>query len=167
MGPGLGCVLRAESWSALAVASVSQAMSPTGRSSTLTYPHNPSRQTNPVVLLLDGDEEFRIALAETLRDDGYEVLAYALLSDLPPLETFGRITALVIDCQTSVGDGVMFADKFHALHPDAPVVATVLYGTALLEAVVAASPYMWLLHKPIEYTTLIQLFHSEKRDSQF
>jgi two-component system C4-dicarboxylate transport response regulator DctD len=106
-----------------------------------------------VVLVLDDDEDFRTALAETLRDDGYEVLDYATPVEVP-LSDLGNIAALVTDYRMPLADGVSFADKFHALHADAPVVLVTSYSTAFLEAEVAARPYVRLMRKPFDYTTL-------------
>ena len=108
-------------------------------------------------MLLDDDEAFRHALAETLRDDGYEVFDYADPTDVPPssLQALDRRPVLITDYRMRSGDGMAFADRFHSLHADAPVIVVTSYSTALLESKVAARPYMRLLCKPIDYGTLV------------
>jgi two-component system C4-dicarboxylate transport response regulator DctD len=109
-----------------------------------------------VILLLDDDDDFRTAVADTLRDDGHEVLEYADPAEVP-LETLARATALMTDYRMPSTDGVAFADRFHAAHPAAPVIVTTSYSTAFLESQVAARPYIHLLRKPMDYPTLIGL----------
>lgn len=149
--------LRPESWTRTEVASVSHVVSRMAPRSTLTCPHERPAQTKQVILLLDDDEEFRAALADTLRDDGYEVLEYADPADVPPLQTLGCATALVTDYRMPSTDGLAFADRFHAAHPAVPVIVTTSYSTEFLESQVAARPYIHLLRKPMDYTTLIGL----------
>ena len=110
-----------------------------------------------MILLLDDDDTFRSALAETLRDDGYEVADYAEPSQLPPLGTFDRVTNVIADWQMPTSDGITFADKFHAVHRDVPVIVITAYSTDGLEAQVAARPFVQLLPKPVDYGTLLSL----------
>jgi two-component system nitrogen regulation response regulator GlnG len=126
-------------------------------SSTSTCRHELPARSGQVILLLDDDREFRSAVAEILRDDGHEVLDYADPAEVPPLQSLGRVTALVTDYRMPGTDGVTFADRFHAAHPGAPVIVTTSYTTAFLESAVAARPYIHLLRKPMDYTTLIAL----------
>jgi len=149
----------------MAVASVSHATGSQGRCRTLTHPPDELPPADCLVLLLDRDDEFRTALAEMLREDGYNVLAYARPADVPPAGRLERVTTLVTDSHPPGNDGLVFGERFHAKYPDAAIIVTASYSTPLLEAQVAEFPYMRLLWKPIEYTTLIGLFRSSNSQS--
>jgi DNA-binding NtrC family response regulator len=109
-----------------------------------------------VILLLEPDAGFRSALAEILRDDGHEVLEHAAPAEVPA-QAVSRATGLIVHCHMPSSSAAVFADRFHAAHPAAPVIAITSYSTPALESHVAARPFMRLLRKPMEYTTLVRL----------
>ncbi|MDX2169155.1 MAG: response regulator [Deltaproteobacteria bacterium] len=110
-----------------------------------------------MVLLLDRDDDFRSALAEHLRDDGYAVGTFARPSDLPPLATLERLTMLILDHQLEGESGLAFADRFHASHPAVPVVMVTSYTSNYLAAEAARRDYLILRRKPIDYEELARL----------
>jgi DNA-binding NtrC family response regulator len=110
------------------------------------------------ILLVDDDVNFRSALADTLRDDGYEVVDYNDPVEVPPLHTMGDFIALITDYRMVSCDGVALADRFHAAHADVPTIMTTSYSTAPLESEVAQRPFLHLLCKPIDYSKLVTLF---------
>jgi len=57
------------------------------------------RTSDPTVLLLDEDDDFRNGLAEHLRDDGYVVRECAVPNDLPPLDALRDIRLVITDYQ--------------------------------------------------------------------
>jgi two-component system nitrogen regulation response regulator GlnG len=110
-----------------------------------------------MVLLLDDDEDFRRALAENLTDDGILVRHFRRPSELPPLDSFERLTMLILDYQLDGEDGLAFADRFHATHPGVPVVMVTACSSAYLEAEAARRTYMRLHRKPVDYEDLARL----------
>jgi DNA-binding NtrC family response regulator len=110
-----------------------------------------------MVLLLDDDRDFRSALAANLADDGIAVREYAHPHEVPPLGSFERLSMLIIDYQLRGEDGLTFADRFHAVHPEVPVVMVTAYWTAHLEAEAARRGYLTLRRKPIDYDEIARL----------
>lgn len=107
-----------------------------------------------MVLLMDDDDAFRGALADNLRDDGYRVLAFSGIHELPPLPTLDRVRAVVTDFDMPGIDGLAFADLFHSAHPSIPIIMTTAYSTPQLEADIAKRDFMALLSKPFDYGDL-------------
>jgi DNA-binding NtrC family response regulator len=110
-----------------------------------------------MVVLLDDDDDFRSALAANLIDDGYLVAQFARPADLPPLISFQGLTMLILDYQMDGEDGLSFADRFHATHPDVPVVILTAYWSDFLDAAVAARDFITLRRKPVDYDELARL----------
>ena len=115
--------------------------------------------TEWVVLLLDDDEGFRNALAENLRDDGYHVTEYATAHEVPPLTALSEVRAVVTDYDMPGTNGLTFADMFHAVYPNVPIIMVTGVCTKSLEAQAAVRGFVSLLHKPIEYDQLYHLLH--------
>ena len=119
-----------------------------------------------MVLLLDDDETFRTALRELLHDDGHAVRAYGSIGELPPLPELPPPAAMIIDYQLGGGEnGLSFAQRFHAAHPDAPVILVTAFATDYLTQAVAALPYVSLLRKPLHYEDLHRLLHAHRGSS--
>jgi DNA-binding NtrC family response regulator len=110
-----------------------------------------------MVLLLDDDEDFRSALAANLADDGFRVTEFARPADLPPLTSLQGLTMLILDYQMSGENGLSVADRFHATHPDVPVVMVTAYWSDYLDAEVAARDFITLRRKPVDYDELAKL----------
>jgi CheY-like chemotaxis protein len=71
-----------------------------------------------------------------------------------------ELTILILDYQMDGEDGLSFADRFHASHPDVPVVMLTAYWSEYLEAAAAARDYMLLRRKPVDYDELAALLPS-------
>lgn len=113
-----------------------------------------------MVLLLDGDETFRTALSELLRDDGHNVQGYGSIAEMPPLPELTPPAALVTDYQFGQGeDGLSFARRFTAVHPDVPIILLPAYASDYLTQTVATMQYLSLLRKPLLYEDLHRLLH--------
>ena len=109
---------------------------------------------NGSVLLLDDDDGFRNALAENLRDDGFEVIEYGAACEVPPLAQFEDVRALVTDYDMPGTDGLSFADSFHAAYPAVPMIMVTGACTMHLEAEAAARGFVSVMRKPLEYDQL-------------
>ena len=110
------------------------------------------------ILLVDDEHSFRDSLAEMLRDDGHEVLAYPAPAAIPPLHTLGRVELLLTDYEMPETNGLILADSFHAQHPTVPILLATAYRTGL-DAELARRPFLKLVQKPIPYETLHRLIH--------
>jgi DNA-binding NtrC family response regulator len=110
-----------------------------------------------MVLLLDDDDAFRHALAANLIDDGYRVRDFARPADVPPLPLPEAITMLIVDFEMGGENGLAFADRFHASHPDAPVVMLTAYWSDYLDREIGARDFITLRRKPVDYDELARL----------
>lgn len=115
-----------------------------------------------MVLLLDDDEDFRLALAATLADDGHVVRHFARPAEVPPLSSLEGLAILILDYQVGGEDGLLFADRFHSAHPDVPVVMVTAYCSDHLDAEVAARDFITLRRKPVDYDDLARLLPAER-----
>ena len=110
-----------------------------------------------MVLLLDEDADFRLALAANLLDDGHGVCHFGRPAELPPLRSFEALSLLILDHQFEGESGVAFADRFHAHHPTVPVVMLTAYESEHLRTEAARRPFLTLRRKPIDYEELARL----------
>jgi DNA-binding NtrC family response regulator len=110
-----------------------------------------------MVLLLDDDDDFRLALAAHLIDDGYEVAHFPTPAHLPRLASLQGLTMLILDYQMQGEDGLSFADRFHVVHPDVPIVMVSAYRSEFLKAATAARGFIALRAKPIDYEELARM----------
>jgi len=109
------------------------------------------------LLLLDGDGDFRTALAANLRDDGFHVLEFRAPESLPALVDLEVLRALII-ADDIAGEGALtFADRFHQVHPKVPVVMLTAFLTDYLEVQLAIRRFMRVLRKPFDYEVLVDL----------
>jgi len=130
------------------------------RSSTANVPPTLRRCDDSVVLLLDDDEVFQIALSELLQDDGHRVYAFGSVAELPELAALPAVAVAIIDYQLGDSeDGLSFARRLHAERPNVPIIMATAQTSTHLEQSVAAMPYVSLLHKPVRYEALHRLLH--------
>jgi DNA-binding NtrC family response regulator len=117
------------------------------------------RLNKQTIVLLDDDESFRNALAENLRDDGYEVMEYATAREVPPLTALGEVGLVVTDYDMPGTNGLAFADTFHAAYPNVPIIMVTGVCTKSLETQAAARGFVCVLRKPIQYDQLQHLLY--------
>jgi DNA-binding NtrC family response regulator len=111
-----------------------------------------------MVLLLDDDEAFRSALSDLLQDDGHTVRHYGSIAELPNLAKLPPLTALITDYQLNESEnGLTVAQRIRAEQPRVPVIIVTAHASDHLEKSVAATPYVWLLRKPVRYEEVRQL----------
>ena len=110
-----------------------------------------------MVLLLDADADFRLALAANLLDDGHGVHHASHPAELPPLHSFEALSLLVLDQQFEGESGLAFADRFHAAQPEVPVVMLTAYESRWLQRETARRPFITLRRKPIDYEEIARL----------
>jgi len=113
-----------------------------------------------MVLLLDDDEDFRRALAANLAYDGYRVRDFARPADVPPPPFAESISVVIVEFEMDGEDGLSFADRFHAAHPDVPVVMLTAYWSDFLDREIAARNFIALRRKPVDYEELARLLPS-------
>lgn len=111
------------------------------------------------ILIIDDEAEFLAGLAAVLRDDGHVVQECARPCELPPLDTLGEVSLVIIDHDVKKRDGLAFADSFHQAHPSTPIVVLTAYWSLRLAGEVAARSSIHLRRKPItkdELRTLVR-----------
>jgi len=108
------------------------------------------------VLLVDDDEDFRHGLAENLRDDGHRVLEYSRPDEIPDAQ-LPAADLVITDYMMNGEDGLAFANRLHRSHPNVPVILVTAYSTVQVEKAVAASGFISLLHKPLDYMRMEKL----------
>jgi DNA-binding NtrC family response regulator len=109
-----------------------------------------------MVLLLDDDDDFRLALAANLSDDGHYVRHFARPADIQ-LPFSEAVSMLILDYEMAGEDGLSFADRFHAAHPDVPVVMVTAHWSEFLDHEIAARDFIVLRRKPVDYDDLVRL----------
>jgi DNA-binding NtrC family response regulator len=115
------------------------------------------------ILLVEDDDLFRDGLAEALREDGHDVIAYPEPAVLPSLSLLGHVSLLLCDFVMPGQNCLTLADRFHAAHPSVPIVMATGSRTRSLDCEVAARPFMRLLEKPLRYDDLHALVHRVAR----
>lgn len=111
------------------------------------------------VLLVDDEPSFRQGLAGALRDDGHTVLDFVAVERLPALASLGHVTLVVTDYDMPGQSGLRLADRFHATHPNVPIVIVASNITGELERAAAVRPYVRLISKHFDYDDLHGLIH--------
>ena len=111
------------------------------------------------ILVLDDEDGFRGALAGNLRDDGHEVLEYDAPSAVPSLDKLDDVALVITDYHVPGENGLQFADRFHAAHPQIPVVMVTAYWSQQLEVQTGTRRYIRLMRKPIDYEEIHELLH--------
>ena len=111
------------------------------------------------VLLIGDDRDFREGLTALLRDDGHDVREFELPSQVPRDERLNQVGIVITDCLAPSLDGVAFADEFHAIHPDVPVIFLTAYGAETIEARVGARAFVHLAPRPVNYDDLHGRIH--------
>jgi DNA-binding NtrC family response regulator len=112
------------------------------------------------ILIVDDDQDFRLALAESFRDDGHVVFDHASADGLPTQDGTPRVTVLITDYDMPGTDGIALAKRFHAAHPAVPIILVSAYETPSLDAQVRALGFLSFLAKPLRYEDLHDLVHS-------
>jgi CheY-like chemotaxis protein len=87
------------------------------------------------------------------------VAEYTTAYEAPPLTALGEVIAVVTDYDMPGTNGLVFADRFHAMYPNVPIIMVTGACTKNVEAQAAARNFVSLLHKPIEYRQLYHLLH--------
>lgn len=107
-----------------------------------------------MILLVDDDDDFRMALAGALRDDGYEVVECANPADLPSEDLLNRVELVISDYQMPGKSGLAFADDYHSTRPDTPIILVTAHWSQHLETQVAMRDRVSLYRKPLDYAVL-------------
>ena len=111
------------------------------------------------ILLVDDDPSFRACLTDVLCEDGFAVRVYGSPGEVPPLETLDKIALMITDYEMPEENGLAFADRFHAAHPNVPVVLLTGYCAALLESSLRARNFVHLCSKPFMFDEFHSLLH--------
>jgi DNA-binding NtrC family response regulator len=108
------------------------------------------------ILLVDDDPMFRAVLADFLCEDGFAVLVYGSPGQVPPLDTLDQLALMITDYEMPEENGLAFADRFHAVHPNIPVVLLTGHRADTLAGSLRERRFVHLCSKPF----LVDEFHS-------
>lgn len=109
------------------------------------------------VLLIEDDLAMRTGIEGNLELDGHSVEAHASVEALGPITRLTDIDLLITDHQLPGENGLEFADRFHALRPEVPIVLITAYFSRDLEARVGGRGFVRLLRKPFVYEEFHEL----------
>jgi DNA-binding NtrC family response regulator len=103
------------------------------------------------VLLIDDNDLFRTALAESLRYDGHRVLDFAAPLDPSVLAALPPLQAVITDCWPPDRGGLAFLRTVHAIQPDVPIVLVTAFPPHDLSVTGVPPACLQLLLKPVRY----------------
>jgi DNA-binding response OmpR family regulator len=106
------------------------------------------------ILLLDDDCRFCTWLAEALRDDGYSVSECRSPVGMSALPGLRRVDLVITEYWVNGGDGLLFADRFHAACPTIPVLMVTAYWEEDFAAQLGRREFLHFLRKPLDYKVL-------------
>jgi FixJ family two-component response regulator len=109
-----------------------------------------------LIVLLD-DDGFRADLARRLRHDGYAVSELGAARDLDRLATLDSVRCLVTDYRVAGDDGLAVAERFHAAHPEVPVVMITSHRDAALQADAHRRDFLFFFCKPLSTAVLARV----------
>ena len=116
------------------------------------------------VLLVDDDDTFRRGLADNLSEDGHSVFECPTPADVPPW-TLDEVNVVVTDFEMPEGNGLSFADRVHAAHPELTVVVLTANREAPLAHEAAMRGFVRLVYKPVDYQRFHHLLHAAAQPS--
>ena len=114
------------------------------------------------VLLVDDDDCLRSTLAWSLREDGHEILEYRAADQVPPFSTLQAVSVVITDYEMPRIDGISFADAFHEVRPDVPILLVTGHASPWVLKAVAVRDFLRLLLKPVDYDVLHEAIHSAR-----
>jgi len=109
------------------------------------------------ILVVDDDDDFRVPFAAALREDGHEVEDLAAPPAASRLDVFGNVGVVVTDYNMTGGNGLSFADRFHAVYPETPIIVVTTDPSRTLEAAIARRAHTMLHRKPSTYAEVVAL----------
>lgn len=110
-----------------------------------------------MLLLVDDDDLFRAALADNLRDDGYQVAEYKTTRSIP-ITALHDVCILLIDWVSEHRSGLSFIQQFHETYPAARVVVITAAGWQGTHA--GSESHLTFLPKPLFYDRLVETLRS-------
>ena len=131
--------------------------------SALNSPLKAGEKQQPLVLLIDSDENFRNALAENFRDDGCAVQEYTRPEDTPPVAALGQVNAVVLAHQNSQQDNLTFAEEFHSYFPEVPIVLVTTCWARNAVSEMRQRDFLCVRTKPVDYDDLHTLLLQEQQ----
>ena len=84
---------------------------------------------------------------------------YGSPREVPPLETLDQIALMITDYEMPEENGLAFADRFHAVHPNVPIVLLTGHRAAVLEGSLRARHFVHLCSKPVAVDEFHSLLH--------
>jgi DNA-binding NtrC family response regulator len=103
------------------------------------------------VLVIDEDSDFREALCANLREDGYLAYAYERVESPFALGSLPPVDLVVTDAGGPGGNVRAFAEAWHRVHPDVPVLVVTSDPAAAWDAWADRLGGVEVRRKPIDY----------------
>jgi DNA-binding NtrC family response regulator len=113
-----------------------------------------------MVLLVDDDDDFRSAMADSLRDDGLTVDEFASTTAMPPLSTLGHYDLLIADYRMTPETGLDLILRFQEAHPGKAAILVTAFAGPEVDRVLTGRERTWLLRKPFAFDALRALIAS-------
>jgi len=112
------------------------------------------------ILVVDEDRDFRDALADNLREDGFVVYAYERVSGLPPVSELPPVDLLVTDAIEPRDGGIAFAEAWHRARPHVPVLVVTTDPARAWDAWADRRGGVEIRRKPIDYGRIRSTLHA-------
>lgn len=107
-----------------------------------------------MILIVDDNTTFRLAIAMLLAGEGYEVEAFADPYDVP-LDELQEVACVITDYEMPGENGIQFADRVHSTYPDAHIVLVTANGSPQLrDEIQTRHEFMEMLDKPVDIDDL-------------
>ena len=101
--------------------------------------------------MIDDDSDFREALADNLREDGYRVYCYDRAASLPPATLLPDVDLLITDASCYSSRSAAFAEAWHRAHPAASVLLLTSDAARAWDAWAERLGGVEVRRKPIDY----------------
>jgi len=108
------------------------------------------------IAVIDDDDSFRVALAESLSTFGFEVRGYASAEEFISGDGHKSCNLAVTDVHMPGMSGLDLARRLSASGPKVPIILITARSEAGLKAAAAAAGAACFLKKPFEIDVLIQ-----------
>ncbi|HET6584670.1 MAG TPA: response regulator [Nannocystaceae bacterium] len=116
-------------------------------------------ETQPLVLIVDDDDDVRAAIAETLEDEGFRVAQAANgMAALQAASRGGTPALILLDLWMPVLDGWGFLER-RSIEPDLAAVPVIVMSASPFERHVPG--VQRLLKKPIRFDDLLEAVRAE------
>jgi DNA-binding response OmpR family regulator len=121
------------------------------------------RRDMPKILIVDDEESIRTFYAESLSDEGFEVITAGMCHGVLKLIDAEHPSAVILDIRMDDCDGLDLLQKIRLSHPNVPIILNTAYDSYREDIkAVAADDYVLKSHDLSELTTKLAEVLGEK-----